>query len=149
MVYIKKDYRLKEVIGKGTYGEVFRAKHRVTKAQYAVKYLKNFMSEEGFQISAYREIYIMKELTKMKGCNVFTTKIHEVVLAGDEEDFKSLFIVMDYMPQDMRMMLTNKSLLYEQDHALITVYNLLCALNFLHTANVIHRDIKPSNILMN
>lgn len=28
------------------------------------------------------------------------------------------------------------------------MYNILCALNFLHSANVLHRDIKPSNILL-
>ena len=29
------------------------------------------------------------------------------------------------------------------------MYNLLCSLNFLHTANIMHRDIKSANILMN
>ena len=28
------------------------------------------------------------------------------------------------------------------------LYNLLCAVNFMHSANVMHRDIKPSNILI-
>ena len=28
------------------------------------------------------------------------------------------------------------------------VYNLLCAVKYLHTANVIHRDLKPENILL-
>lgn len=28
------------------------------------------------------------------------------------------------------------------------LYNLLCSLRYLHSANVIHRDIKPSNILV-
>ena len=28
------------------------------------------------------------------------------------------------------------------------LYNLLCSLNFLHTANIMHRDIKPANILV-
>jgi len=30
----------------------------------------------------------------------------------------------------------------------IIMYNLLCAMNFLHTANVMHRDLKPANILI-
>ena len=29
------------------------------------------------------------------------------------------------------------------------LYNLLCTLNYIHTANIIHRDIKPANILVN
>ena len=28
------------------------------------------------------------------------------------------------------------------------MYNLLCSLKYLHTANIMHRDIKPSNILI-
>jgi serine/threonine protein kinase len=31
----------------------------------------------------------------------------------------------------------------------IILYNILCGLNFIHSANLIHRDIKASNILMN
>lgn len=29
------------------------------------------------------------------------------------------------------------------------VYNLLCAVKYLHSANVLHRDLKPANILVN
>ena len=28
------------------------------------------------------------------------------------------------------------------------LYNALCALKYLHKANIIHRDIKPANILI-
>jgi serine/threonine protein kinase len=34
-------------------------------------------------------------------------------------------------------------------HLQMIIYNVLCAMKFLHSANVIHRDIKPSNILVN
>lgn len=29
------------------------------------------------------------------------------------------------------------------------MYNLLCALKYLHESKVIHRDLKPANILIN
>ena len=35
-----------------------------------------------------------------------------------------------------------------KDHVIALIYNMLCAVNFIHSAGVIHRDIKPSNILV-
>ena len=37
----------------------------------------------------------------------------------------------------------------EEDHVITILYNTLCGLNFLHSANLIHRDIKSANLLMN
>ena len=35
-----------------------------------------------------------------------------------------------------------------EDHILHIIYNTVCALKFLHSANVLHRDLKPANILI-
>ena len=37
---------------------------------------------------------------------------------------------------------------FDEEHITYILYNQLCALNFLHSANVIHRDLKPANFLV-
>ena len=36
----------------------------------------------------------------------------------------------------------------DEDHVKTIFYNVLCAVNFIHSANIMHRDIKDSNILI-
>ena len=38
---------------------------------------------------------------------------------------------------------------FTEDHLLQLLYNLLCAMNYMHSANIMHRDIKPANLLVN
>lgn len=38
---------------------------------------------------------------------------------------------------------------FQPSQAKALTYNLLCALKFLHSANILHRDLKPANILVN
>ncbi len=37
---------------------------------------------------------------------------------------------------------------FSEESLIKILYNFLCALNFIHTSNIMHRDIKPSNILV-
>jgi serine/threonine protein kinase len=41
------------------------------------------------------------------------------------------------------------SLFLEETHIRFIAYNILCAINYIHSANILHRDLKPSNILIN
>ena len=38
---------------------------------------------------------------------------------------------------------------FKEDHLIALIYNLLCSLNFIHSAGIMHRDLKPANILVN
>ena len=37
---------------------------------------------------------------------------------------------------------------FNEQHITVLLYNMLCSMNFVHTADLIHRDIKPANILV-
>ena len=37
----------------------------------------------------------------------------------------------------------------DEEHITTILYNALCAMNYIHSTNIIHRDLNPSNILIN
>jgi mitogen-activated protein kinase 1/3 len=56
---------------------------------------------------------------------------------------------MDHMAADMRMMMNTFSCEdISADHIALIIYNMACALKYIHSANIIHRDLKPANILI-
>ena len=58
---------------------------------------------------------------------------------------------MELIESDMRKLVDANPPVHLQEtpHVVTILYNSLCALNFLHTANIVHRDIKPANFLIN
>ena len=57
---------------------------------------------------------------------------------------------MELMETDFKQLLTSvPDTEIQEEHIVTMLYNQLCALNFLHSANIIHRDLKPANFLIN
>jgi mitogen-activated protein kinase 1/3 len=91
----------------------------------------------------------MKQLQKMEN-NKFTIKLIEVLqpeIQGNEDVSDEIFIVMEYFKFDLETLLS-QSINFSEDHVKKIIYNILSALNFIHSANILHRDLKPSNILL-
>ena len=66
-----------------------------------------------------------------------------------EDPIEYLFIVMDYEETDLSKIIKDcDNMSFTEEHIIIIMYNLLCSLNYLHSANIMHRDIKPANILI-
>ena len=101
------------MLGEGTYGTVFLVRHRTSKKEFAAKYIKKFSRDDKLAEYTYREVAILSHLSKMGKANCFSTKLQEVILAGDPDNFESLFIVMERMPFDLRTLLGNKSMVLE------------------------------------
>ena len=81
------------------------------------------------------------------GNNKYTVKILDLIYPEEPEFLDEIFLIMEYVDYDLRDLLSANFELTEE-HVEIILYNSLCALNFLSSANIVHRDIKPENILV-
>ena len=59
-----------------------------------------------------------------------------------------LFLVFEFVDTDLRKLIMSHQYLTIH-HVKVILHQILCALFYMHSANVIHRDLKPANILIN
>ena len=82
--------------------------------------------------------------------NIFTTKLLDIIVPK-KDDFKSLFLVMKLQTMDLKKLFREshtEGFVFSESHLKVVLYNLLCSVHFLHSANIVHRDLKPANVLI-
>ena len=77
--------------------------------------------------------------------NVHTVKILDLIVSDNLCD---IFVVMNYVENDLKYALRSYEHGPSNEDITTILFKLLCAINFIHNANVMHRDIKPGNILI-
>jgi mitogen-activated protein kinase 1/3 len=90
-----------------------------------------------------REINLLRKLH-----HPYVINIIEVLEPKNTETFDTIYLVLELAESDLKKVI--KSAIHLQiKHIQTVVYNLLCAVKYLHTSNVLHRDLKPANVLVN
>ena len=72
-------------------------------------------------------------------------KVRDIIVSDDLTD---IFLVMNCVTHDLTKVLRDDKVLLTESNTILITFKLLCAVNFLHKANIMHRDLKPSNILL-
>lgn len=92
---------------------------------------------------------ILREITLLRSLrHPCVVELIEIIPPEDPANFKTLYMVLEFAESDLKKVLKS-TLSLEILHIQTIVYNLLCALKYLHESKVIHRDLKPANILIN
>jgi mitogen-activated protein kinase 1/3 len=137
------DYEIVKIIGKGSYGDVAEAIHKPTKRKVAIKRIFRLFDDPVDCKRIVREICILRSLVHPN-----IVGLYDIIEPCNIENFDTLYLVTEYCQSDAKKLIKSATHL-QLAHIQLLMYNIMCGLKYIHSAEVIHRDLKPANILLN
>ncbi|KAJ6194592.1 cyclin-dependent kinase G-1 [Bipolaris maydis] len=128
-------------IEEGSYGWVSRARDISSNTVVALKKVKMDYKQDGFPITALREISILQRCRHNNIVN-----LHEIV-SGD--DGQECVLVMEFVEHDLKTLQEDMSEPFMASEVKTLLRQLVSGVGYLHENFIMHRDLKTSNILLN
>ncbi len=130
-----------DLIGKGTYGNVYLSHNKIDNKPYAIKLIeKKNLSLLNCPIELiYNEISIQIQINHPNITKLFSYYENE----------ENIYMILEYSNKGSLYTLIRKKKYLKENETFHYFIQVLNAVNFLHENNFIHRDIKPENILLN
>ncbi|EAY03026.1 CAMK family protein kinase [Trichomonas vaginalis G3] len=128
-------------IGVGGFSKVFRATHKKTGVNVAIKMIPKKINNDDsdYEEKIQKEIEIMKIVK-----HPFIVELFEIVETEDE-----YFLIMDYASQGSILNNINERGAFSEDEASIIFAQIILVIKHLQqTCHIAHRDIKAENVLL-
>ncbi|ETW03352.1 CMGC/MAPK protein kinase [Aphanomyces invadans] len=140
---IPKRYQMIKAVGQGAYGCVIAASDTETGQSLAIKNVPNAFNDLVDAKRILREIRLMMHLN-----HPYLVNLLDLIRPTSLRDFTDVYIVTDLMETDLHRVIHSNQTITD-DHLQYFLYQMLVAIKYVHSAEVLHRDLKPSNILVN
>lgn len=141
------EYEMLQKLGEGTFGEVHKARHRVTGKVFALKKILMHNEKDGFPITALREIKLLKMLSHDNVLVLEEMAVERPKAEGRKRAI--LYMVTPYMDHDLSGLLDNPDVRFSEAQIKCYMLQLFKGLRYLHDQHILHRDMKAANLLIN
>lgn len=138
--HILRKYEVMQKLGKGAYGIVWKGVDKRTRDVVALKKVFDAFQNATDAQRTFREIMFLQELNGHE--NII--RLLNVIRAENDRD---IYLVFDFMETDLHAVI--RANILQDIHKQYIIYQILKALKFMHSGQLLHRDLKPSNILLN
>eukprot|EP00613_Pedinella_sp_CCMP2098_P017176 CAMPEP_0171751290 /NCGR_PEP_ID=MMETSP0991-20121206/41925_1 /TAXON_ID=483369 /ORGANISM="non described non described, Strain CCMP2098" /LENGTH=177 /DNA_ID=CAMNT_0012352439 /DNA_START=26 /DNA_END=555 /DNA_ORIENTATION=- len=138
--HVRRRFDVSTRLGKGAYGIVWMAKEKRSGRVVALKKCFDAFRNGTDAQRTYREIMYLQRLAGHDNI----VRMQHVVRAENDRD---IYLTFDHMETDLHAVI--RANILEEIHKKYIIYQLLKALKFMHSGELLHRDIKPSNLLLN
>ncbi|ORM39442.1 Extracellular signal-regulated kinase 2 [Babesia sp. Xinjiang] len=138
--HILSKFHILQKLGKGAYGIVWKVANKETQEVVALKKIFDAFRNSTDAQRTYREIMFLQYLRKAH--NIIELK--DVYPAKNDRD---LYLTFEYVDTDLHSVIRINIL--EEVHKKYILYQIIKAIHFIHSGDLLHRDLKPSNVLLN
>jgi len=134
---IKDKYLFEKTLGQGSFGEVKRAKNKVTGEEFACKIVNKADMQQEDLLALQTEVEILSQIDHPN-----VVKLNEVW-----EDKGKFYMVMELMTGGELFDRIVEKDHYSEKEAADTIRPIVDAIRYCHSMGVAHRDLKPENLL--
>lgn len=147
-VYIlQQPWQFVKELGQGAYGCVSSARNSSTGETCAVKKVTNVFQKKILTKRCLRELRLLHHFRGHKNI----TCLYDMDIVFDPPgsgQFREVYLYEELMEADLHAIIRSGQPLSDA-HFQSFLYQTLCGLKYIHSANVLHRDLKPGNLLVN
>ncbi|KAL3900170.1 MAG: hypothetical protein SGCHY_001535 [Lobulomycetales sp.] len=139
-------YQLVKTIGTGTFGRVYLARNSITGAVRAMKVLKKSdvvrLKQVEHVINEKQILHTIKSLHGPQGHPFI------VNLLDSYKDHRCLFMLEEFVPGGEIFSHLRRAGRFSNDISRFYIAEILLAIEYLHSLDIIYRDLKPENLLL-